>query len=84
MEVGFQMPVAREQVIEVAVEKTVVPDPLEQGVQKKPGVFDVLHVTAGIQQGQDRGLELVVQVVDQFVLGGEVVVQIARADAQFR
>ena len=83
-EVLFQVPVARQQVVEVAVQKAVVPDLLEQRMQEEPGVFDVLHIPGRFQQAQHGGFVLVKQLVDQGVLGREVVVQVAGADVQLR
>jgi len=47
-EVGFQMPVFGQQVIQVAVQKPVIPNELKQGMQKEPCIFDIFHVLARV------------------------------------
>ena len=79
---GFQSAVARQQVVQVAVQEAVGPDQLEQRMQEEPGVLDVGHVFVRGQQLVQPAFVLVEQGVDQFVLGREVVVQVAGADAQ--
>ena len=82
MEVRFQVPIARQQVVQIAVQKAVTPDLLEQRVQKKPGVLNVPHIGRGIQQPQHGDFVVVKKLVDQGVFGRVVVVQVARTDAQ--
>ena len=82
LEVGFQMPIFRQQVVEVSVQKSVRPNELEQRVQKKPCVFHVFDVLAGIEQLQNVFFVVVKQMADQLVFGGKVIVQIARADVE--
>ena len=76
------MPVAAEQIVEIAVNEAVLPQVFKQGVQKKPGIFDIAHLTAGGQQGSERCAVPLKQGVDQFVLGRVVVVEVTGADAQ--
>ena len=83
-DLGFQAPVAAEQVIEVAVQKPVFPQTLKQGVDEKPSVFHIAHIASGFEQGVELRQVLVKQGIDQLVFGRKVVVQVARADAQFR
>ena len=47
-EIGFQMPVLGQQIVQVAVQKPVIPNEFKQGVQKEPGVFHVFDVLTGI------------------------------------
>ena len=82
LEVGFQMAVAREQIVQVTVQKPVLPNQLKQRVQKEPSVLHVLHIATGIEQLQNVVFVGVKQVADQQIFGREVVVQIAGADVQ--
>jgi hypothetical protein len=83
LEMNFERAIAREQVVEVAVEEAVLPDLLEQQVQEQPNVVDVgLPVTRHGQDFLDFVLEAGEDRFDDFVLVVEVVVQIARADAE--
>ena len=47
LELHFQAAVFAQQVGQVAVQKAVVPDALEQGVHEEPGIFDIAHIVAG-------------------------------------
>ena len=82
MKVRLQMPVAREQVVQVPVQKAVAPHLLKERMQEKPGVFDVPYIGGGVQQPQHGGLVLVKEAIDQGVFGREVVIKVARTDAQ--
>ena len=83
-DLGFQAPVAAEQVVEVAVQKPVLPQALKQRMDEKPRVFHIAHIAGGFEQGVELRQVLVKQGIDQLVFGREVVVQVARADAQLR
>ena len=82
LELGFQVAVLAQQVVQVPVQEAVAPDQLEQAVHEEPGVLHILHPAAGMQQLVQLGLVAGVEPVDQLVLGRVVVVQVAGADAQ--
>ncbi|MNT18227.1 hypothetical protein D3C72_1534170 [compost metagenome] len=82
LELGLQVPVLAQQVVEVAVQEAVAPDQLEQAVHEEPGVLHVVHAFAGVQQLVELGFVAFVELVDQLFLGGVVVVEIAGADVQ--
>lgn len=80
----LQLSVTAQQVVEVAVQKTVSPDLLEQAVQEKPDILHVLHLgTGGEQLGQCLGVLLQQRQHQRFAVR-IVVLQIARADAEIR
>ena len=79
LEVQFQLAVARQQIIEVAIEKTVAPDQFEHQVQIQPDILDIR--TAPVRHGQDAfdfRLELDKDRVDDVILVTEVVIQVSR------
>ena len=83
LEMGLQPPVLGQQVVEVTVQKAVLPDQFEQRVHEEPGMLDIAQLVAGVEQFVQRTLITVEQRIDQFVLGRVVVVQVARADVEF-
>ena len=48
LEVGFQMPVFGQQIVQVAVQKTVVPNQFKQRMQKELGIFHVFDILTGV------------------------------------
>jgi hypothetical protein len=82
LEMHFQPAVLGQQIVEVAVEKAVLPDQLEQGVHEEPCILDVAHAATGSQQLGQRAFVAVEQRVDELVFGRVVVVEVAGADAQ--
>ena len=83
LEMELERPVARQQVVEVTVEETVLPDLLEQQVQKQP---DVLHVRLTVGGNRENAFDFPLECrengLDDLVLVVEVVIEIARTDVQ--
>ena len=82
-ELRLDPPVVRQQIVDVAVQKAVLPDSLEQTVHEEPRVFHIVHRIAGGQQCVQAGFVALEQPRDQHVLGRKVVVEVARADPEF-
>ena len=83
-DVFFKAAVFAQQVAQVTVEKTVLPDEFKKRVQEKPSLFDIAHVGAGRQNREQLGLILFKERGHQLVFGGEVVVKVAWADGELR
>ena len=83
-DVFLEAAVFAQQVPQIAVEKAVLPNELKQGVQEKPGFFHIAHVRTGGQDRKQPGLVLLKERGHQLVLGGEVVVEVPRADRELR
>ncbi|GAO26330.1 Inner membrane transporter rhtA [Alicycliphilus sp. B1] len=81
-ELRLQQAVARQQVVQVAVEKAVLPEQLEQPVHEEPRVLHVGRIAAGLQQPAQGLVVLCEQRIDDLVLGAVVVIEVAGADAQ--
>ena len=77
------MPTETVGVVHPVTMEAVLPDQLEQTVHKKPGVFDVTHIVAGVEQVAELALKAIEQRIDQFVFGRVVVVKVARTDIEF-
>ncbi|MNT32020.1 hypothetical protein D3C72_1678800 [compost metagenome] len=78
-EVQFQLAVARQQIVEVAIEKAVAPDQFEHQVQVQPDILDIRAAPVGHgQDAFDFRLELDEDRVDDVVLVTEVVIQVSR------
>mmetsp|Transcript_6313 Transcript_6313/g.25614 ORF Transcript_6313/g.25614 Transcript_6313/m.25614 type:complete len:251 (-) Transcript_6313:2165-2917(-) len=82
LEMRLEPAVLEQQVVQVAVQEAVLPDQLEQHVKEQPGILDMAHVVRRGEQLAELGLVAAEQRVDQLVLGGEVVVEVAGADLQ--
>ena len=81
---GFDQPVAGQQIVDVAVEKAEFPDRLEQQVEEKPDVLRLVRaLPRGAEQVADFALVVGKKRVDDLVLVVEVVVEIAGADLHF-
>ena len=78
-----QFLIAREQVIKIAIQEPVLPNPLEHHVQIEPQVF---HGHGGIgdfaRRDVDELFEIRKQVLDDFILIAEVVIEVARGDVE--
>ena len=81
-DVGFQLTVLAEQVVQITVQKSVLPHQLKQGVHEKPSVFHIVHARRCVEQFIQRRLVAVEQRCDQLLFGRVVVVQVAGADVE--
>jgi len=52
-------------------------------VQEEPGVFDIAHAVAGVEQFAQGAFVAVEQRVDELVFGRIVVVEVAGTDVEF-
>jgi hypothetical protein len=84
LKMRFQESIFAQQIIQITVQKAVLPDQLKQSMHEKPGVFYIAHAIAGIQQLIQRAFKAIKQCVDQFVFGGVVVIKVAWTDVQLR
>ena len=81
LEVRLERAVAREQIVEVPIQKAILPHEIGHVLQVRPGLVDGRTMIVGQPQALfDRLLELREDAVDDVVLVAEVVVEIAWAD----
>ena len=80
----FDQPVAGQQVVDVAIEKTEAPDCFEQQVKKQPYILGP-EQAGGRRRERSLDLFFVIaeQRIDDLVLVVKVIIEIARADVHF-
>ena len=81
---GFDNPVARQQIVEVAVDEAVLPDQLKHQVQEQPGIFD-RNAALDRERKQDVHftLEVAENGVEDFILVAKMVIQVAGRNVHF-